>query len=215
MSKKVSLIIVLFSVLAMDAAARQVQPPLAAGQRAWILASTEAYPYLDITAEILHVDDNTVTVRVTKIESTSLGQELKGRVIELPRRRIREYDVVTAGDLAAGYIGITVMILVVVVPLAFLFLKFSREERRRRWQKALPGVMMILGGFGGLGIGAIMGTILVMDKYEVTSITGKRGIPAEIVTVIICVVLFGFLGYRYGLIRQLRLLRKGKNGGSA
>jgi hypothetical protein len=206
--KTVLFLSVFFFVLISGTSAREHQPPLAAGQHVQITAHTDFYQYLEITADILQVNDTTVTLLVKRVNNVGRNHALNGTVLELPRSNISEYDVITRGDRVAITLGIAAFLLLPVIPLAFFFLKFKKEERRRRWRQALPVVMAILGGCVGVWIGYTAGAIFGMDKYEVTSLTGTRGIPALIVYAVIGAMIFGVLGYRYGLIKQFRSRRK-------
>jgi hypothetical protein len=216
MRRTISLFAVLFSLLAADAAAQAGLPPLAAGQRVQFIARIGANPRVEIIADVLQVGEADVTVLVRGVVSF-LGRELIGTRLELPRSNIITYSILVEapqGMTALLYIVLVGMFLALAIPGLLVFLKYKKlspEGRRRQWRETLPALLMILGIVGGLFVGAAAGQILGMHRYEVTSVGGKRGIPAEVVMTILGAVIFGFFGYSYGRKRQERSRRKSDN----
>jgi len=211
----ISLFAIFFSILVTLAAAQGDQPPLAVGQRVHIIAHTKTYPRIEMIAEILRVDNDNVTLLVKEIIGRYFGPELDEPTLDLPRASILQYSIMNRDeppvDRNALYTGLAVLILVILVTgiaTLLFFKRFNREERRRRRQTALPGVMAILGAFGGIWIGAAISQILGMDHYEVTTVGGKRGIPEEIVMMVLSAWLFGALGFSYGKNRLARRRRQ-------
>ena len=215
MRQMISLFVILFLMLVALAAAQGDQPPLAVGQRVHIIAHTETYPRIEMIAEILRVDNDNVTLLVKEIIGRYYGPELDEPTLELPRASILQYGILNRDkppvDRDALYTGLAILILLILVTsiaTLLFFKRFNREERRRRRQTALPGVLAIIGAFGGLFIGAAISQILGMDHYEVTTVGGKRGIPQEIVMMILSAWFFGALGFLYGKNRLARRRRQ-------